>query len=339
MKPSESATVLRAAIAARAPIMLLGRPGVGKTSVCREVAAALGYETIVCNLPLMDVGDTGIPWFADGHVSYHMAGPLGQAFSATAPTLLLLDDFSQAPASIQAMSMPLILDRRIHDHILPDCVAVVATGNDRSGRNGVQGLFETVRSRYVTIIPFEANLDDWYDFGCGAGYDFRVLAFVRFQPSLLSTEEPPSGMENFPCPRTWEHVSQILSWHLPEDIEHHAVCGSVGTPAAVQFRTFCRNVNLSGYLDRIIADPAGTPLPDAGKPGLDYAIAAGLAAKAEETTVRQICAYAVRWHDAGRIDMSHLISHDAARRWPAWSAQQCVIKLITEKILPDILNN
>src|SRR5689334_5793664 len=47
MTPSQLATLLRAAFPARLPVLIVGQPGIAKTSIVRQVAAELGADLIL----------------------------------------------------------------------------------------------------------------------------------------------------------------------------------------------------------------------------------------------------------------------------------------------------
>ena len=63
-----------------------------------------------------------------------------------------LDDLGQAPMSVQAAAMQLILARRINGFKISDKVIFMAATNRREDKAGVTGILEPVKSRFAWIV-------------------------------------------------------------------------------------------------------------------------------------------------------------------------------------------
>src|SRR3990167_9806099 len=188
MKPTQLMQLLARTIPAGLPILVTGAPGVGKSDIVARAAADAGADLILSHPAVADPTDAkGLPWIGkDGaSATFLPFGELAQAVAAEKPTVWLLDDLGQAPPSVQASYMQLLLARRVNGHALPDCVTFVAATNRRTDRAGVSGILEPVKSRFVSIIGLEPNLDDWCQWAFSAGMPPELVAFLRLPPDLL----------------------------------------------------------------------------------------------------------------------------------------------------------
>jgi len=102
---------VNAATALERPLLVKGEPGTGKTVLAREVAAALARPLLSWNVKSTSKAKEGLyeydvvqrlndGRFGDKDVSdirkYIRYGPLGQAFRADAPVVLLIDEIDKA---------------------------------------------------------------------------------------------------------------------------------------------------------------------------------------------------------------------------------------------------
>jgi len=211
--------------------------------------------------------------------------------------------------------MQLLLARRVCDHRLPDCVTFVAATNRRQDRAGVSGLLEPVKSRFVTILGIEPDLDSWCAWAYQAGLPGELIAFLRFRPELLHQFEPTPEIVNTPSPRTWANVGKLLQAGIPDGLEFPCINGAVGEAAAIEFVSFLDTWRDLPSPDAILIDPENGPTPEA--PSTLYAICVALAKRAATTTFGRIAKYAMRLNDAGHGEFATLLLRDSLRQCPA----------------------
>ena len=106
-------------------------------------------------------GLPALPRPGDTEATFIPFGELSRAINATRPTVWFFDDLGQASPAVQAACMQLVLARRINGHALPDCITFVACTNRRADRAGVSGILEPVKSRFVSIVNLEPDIDSW----------------------------------------------------------------------------------------------------------------------------------------------------------------------------------
>ncbi len=256
MRTSELAQVLPALFTARLPVLLKSAPGVGKTSLGEQAAAEVGFDMIVSHPVVSDPTDfKGLPFAANGKAEFLPFGDLRAIVEAKKPTVYFLDDLGQAAPAVQAAAMQLILARRVNGHKVSDKVTFLAATNRKSDRAGVSGILEPVKSRFVTIIDVEANVDDWCAWAANAGLPEQMVAFIRYRPNLLNAFEPTADITNTPSPRTIHNVAKLLSARVPPQALHELIAGAAGKGFADEFLAFVASRASLVDPDKLLADP------------------------------------------------------------------------------------
>lgn len=333
MRPTDVSNLLAAMIKARHPVLLVGAPGVGKSDLVDQ-ATAEAKATLLTSHPVVDdpTSAGGYPWLQSGkdHAEHIPYGELYQALNAKKPTVWFLDDLGQAPPAVQASYMQLLLNRSSKGRKLPDCVTFIAATNRRTDRAGVSGVLEPVKSRFVTIIEVEPNLDDWREWAIKTDQPPEVIAFLGLRPGLLSNFTPTLDLVNSPSPRTWASVGKILRLGLSPRVELAAIMGAVGHGAAEEFVGFLKIRREMPSLDAILADPDGSEIPTAA--GVLYAIAVGLAQRSTEENFENVVRYAEKLRANGKGDFAVLTIRNATRRNKKLCSTAAYIKLASSDI-------
>lgn len=336
MKPSELKTLISHAIKARLPILITGAPGIGKSDIVAQSAAAAGADLILSHPAVADPTDAkGLPWVitvakgkrTEQHATFLPFGELQRAIDADKPTVWFLDDLGQASPAVQASYMQLLLARRVNGHVLPDCVTFVAATNRRTDRAGVTGILEPVKSRFGSIVELEADVDEWCRWAIDAGIAPELIAFIRFQPDLLSKFTASADLVNCPVPRTWSHVSRLLALNMPHGVQHAAFAGAVGEGAAVEFSAFLQLWSELPSIDQLLIDPDSVKIPS--KPATLYAIAGAVAFRATTQNFGRIAKWVQRLDDEGKGEFAVLTIRDIMQRMPAVTQSTAFVKLAT----------
>lgn len=316
MRPTELTAFLARAIPARLPILITGAPGIGKSDIVARAAQAADADLILSHPAVADPTDAkGLPWVGrDGESATFLPfGELAQAIRAEKPTVWFLDDLGQAPPSVQASFMQLLLARRVNGHALPECVSFVAASNRRTDRAGVSGILEPVKSRFAAIVELTTHLDDWCQWAFAQPYiDAEDVAFLRFRPDLLCAFSPSADLTNCPLPRTWAHAAKLLKLGLPPALEIAAIAGAVGEGAAVERMAFRRLYAELPNIDGILLDPDKATIPT--QPATLYAVVTALGMKATPKNFGRVARYAERLTDASHGEFAALLLRDAVRR-------------------------
>ncbi|HET6495094.1 MAG TPA: ATP-binding protein [Thermoleophilia bacterium] len=318
VSPSQLGELLAKAIPAGLPVLVTGAPGIGKSNIVEQAAAAAGADVILSHPVVSDPTDAkGLPWAEKGakEATFLPFGEMAQALKATKPTVWFLDDLGQASPAVQASFMQLLLARRVNGHKLPDCVTFVAATNRRADRAGVSGILEPVKSRFTCIVELTPSLDDWCQWALRNDIPVELIAFLRFRPDLLNAFKPSADIENSPSPRTWANAAKILGLELSPDLEYAALAGAVGDGAAAELMGFLRMYRELPNIDAILIDPDSEPIPS--QPNALYAVVTGLGARVSEENGARVLRYAERLMEAGNGEFAAVLVRDTIRKVPA----------------------
>jgi len=134
MKASAISDALHVLVAARRPVFIWGGPGVGKSSIVKQLAETLNVPLQDVRALLLDPVDLrGLPFLgSDGRSKWATPEFLPQNGTG----ILFLDELNAAPAMVQASCYQLVLDRKLGEYTLPVSSIWSLRSMCRSGRNG-----------------------------------------------------------------------------------------------------------------------------------------------------------------------------------------------------------
>lgn len=308
MNPTQVARSLSRRIAARQPVLLIGAPGVGKTDLVSQAAAAANADIIVSHPVVADPTDAkGLPFpSADGKSATFLPyGELAQALAATKPTVWFIDDIGQAAPAVQAAFMQLLLTRRINGHKLPDFITFVAASNRKQDRAGVVGLLEPVKSRFTTIIEVTPDVDSWINWALTAGLPAPLIAFIQlFGDKLLHAPAPTYELINSPSPRTWHNVARLLMSGLDEDpvVAKEELSGAVGLSAATEFINFVTNSTDLPSIEDLLLYPDTVAIPKTLS--ARWLVVTAVATRATSSNFSALCLLASRLFNEGHAELA-----------------------------------
>lgn len=250
MRTSQTVATMSAMIGAKIPTFLWGPPGIGKSSIIKQIAQDEGIECIDLRLSLMDPTDLkGIPFYERESHSALWAPP--SFLPREGRGILFLDELNSAAPAVQASAYQLILDRRVGEYTLPEGWAIVAAGNREGDRGVVYRLPSPLANRFVHI-EMEVNVEDWRMWAMKRGVDGRIVAYIGFKNEALFAFDPTLNERSFATPRSWEAVHLILQSTVPHPLLLDAIAGAVGKNNAVDFLGFCKVMNILPDIDAIL---------------------------------------------------------------------------------------
>ena len=291
--PSELKELLRATIPARLPVLITGAPGVGKSDIVTQAAAELGCDVILSHPAVSDPTDLkGMPCIINGLADFQPFGELRRAMEASTPTVWFLDDLGQAPQSVQAAAMQILLAREVAGHKVSDHVTFIAATNRREDRAGVSGILEPVKSRFATIVELRVDVKAWETWALANDIPTELISFIRFRPNLLCDFKPSMELNNSPCPRTVHSVGKLMKAGIPKHLEYPAFAGAAGEGFSAEFLGFLK-------IFRNLPDPAAVLMnPDKADvptdPATLYALTGALARRANPENSERFFQYSAR---------------------------------------------
>lgn len=273
----QAATEIKRVLNARRVPFLGSPPGVGKSAICAQIAKSNGFKMIDIRLSQYDPTDLhGFPTLdvALGRSKYLPpitfpldSDPVPEGFKGW---LLFLDEITSAAPSVQMAAYQLVLDRMIGEHHLNKNVHIITAGNRVQDRAIANRLSTAMQSRLIHF-DLEVTAPDWLEWANLNNIDYRINAFISFRPKYVHMFDPTHDDATFPCPRTWEFLSDIIKKDVTlTNKDLPIIAGTVGKAAATEFIAYLKVFKNVPTMDQIIADPKTVTIPT--EPSTLYAV-------------------------------------------------------------------
>ena len=237
----EYEALLREGPRARPPLLLLGPPGVGKSTVVRAAAeeiarrhnlkfidvtsgvpseipdgAFLFLDLRLTNLEPSDL--TGLPREKNGFVRFI---PVHQLYLFSLhPGVIFLDELTWVQRDDMMSVVPqLLLDHRVGSVAFHRDVMVVAAGNRAEDTPLARALPAPTLNRLAVVEVQPPTVEEWaayMDASHPGGWNRKILAYLEAFPSDFIHSPPEGeGFEGYPTPRSWEWAA-LLPEGAPE---------------------------------------------------------------------------------------------------------------------------
>lgn len=281
--------------------MIWGPPGIGKSSVVKQVVASynrgtLGGEeeggsepgekmgfvdlrisqlapTDLRGLPVADKDTKSATWYPPNFLPRSGKG------------ILFLDEINMAPPAVQGIAQQLVLDREVGDYKVPDGWFIWAAGNRKEDRAATFDVPAPVANRFIHVTV-EPHLASFLSYAAAVGLHEHIQAFLQFRPALLHKLNAQSP--TWPSPRSWFMGDRLYKGKLP-------ISAAIGPEAGGEFESYVE-VYTSGKLPDIEAILTGKggkiAFPD--EPSIRYATITALYSRLdpkEKAIDRAIAAY------------------------------------------------
>ncbi|MCW8837549.1 MAG: MoxR family ATPase [Thiovulaceae bacterium] len=236
MKAHDLSATLGKLVEQKVAVFLWGAPGIGKSSIVKQIAQKKDIGFIDLRLALMDPTDLkGIPFYDK---ELHQALWAPPAFlPKDGEGILFLDELNSAPPSVQASAYQLILDRRVGEYELPDGWAIVAAGN-REGDKGVTYKMGAPLANRFVHFEMDISVDDWCDWAYQNSIDDSIIGYISYKNEHLFTFDSKNMEKSFATPRSWEYVDKVLKSGIDESLLLETISGAVSKEVAVGYLSF-----------------------------------------------------------------------------------------------------
>src|SRR5438105_9779839 len=160
-------------------LLLLSPPGVGKSDVVRQVAAAEGLECkSLLGTQIAPEDVSGVPRIVGERSVF--CPPRVLLPENAAAFCLFLDELPACTPDVQKAFYSLLLERRLGEYPLPPGTWVVAAGNRAEDRALVRSVSSALINR-VFLIEVRIDTKEWLVWAKAHGVRPEVLAFIGYR--------------------------------------------------------------------------------------------------------------------------------------------------------------
>lgn len=248
MNIAQAKKALEYAFKVNRTLNLIGKHGIGKSSIVYQAAAELGYEVIEIRLGQMaDAGDLiGLQEFIrnpdTGH-AFATRHVLPEWFPAAKKKMILfLDELNRAPKDIQQGIFELVYDKRLKGVAIGEDCHVVAACNPATEDYSVMDFNDSAfQDRFIHVM-LQPTVQEFLAYGRQVDASPCVVDFIQNYPKMLENQDLADFDLGFvkPSRRSWMAVSDLRKM-IPEnekDLFLEMVMGIVGREAAIAYKSF-----------------------------------------------------------------------------------------------------
>lgn len=223
------------------PLMVWGAPGLGKSSIIRELAREYGVGFLDIRLAQREPVDIrGLPVPSEDGVKWLVSAEWPR--DPKSRGIILFDELTAADRSLQVAAYELILDRRLGDlYSVPDGWYICAAGNRVEDRAVSTTMSSALANRFMHV-ELQSDMESWVKWAIAHDVHPAVIGFIRYRPELLFAQKDENLERGWPSPRSWERVSSMLKIIGMGNLKQlcSAVFGLVGNHAGVEFIAFAQ---------------------------------------------------------------------------------------------------
>lgn len=188
-------------------LLLLSPPGVGKSDIVRQAAAAAGLECkSLLGTQIAPEDVSGVPKIVGERSVF--CPPRVLLPEDPKKFCLFLDELPACAPDVQKAFYSLLLERRIGEYQLPPGTWVVAAGNRAEDKALVRTISSALVNR-VLILNVRIDVSEWLLWAQQNGVRDDILRFVEHNPESLLRSVPDKSVP-FSTPRAWASLSRAL---------------------------------------------------------------------------------------------------------------------------------
>lgn len=266
MKASEMKKLLKWSVVNGVPVLMKGMPGVGKSDLTKWVKKKTKYDQLILH-PVVDepTDYKGLGFMVKGKAEFVPYGNLLKLMEAKKPLIVVFEDLGQATDAVQKAIMQLLLAREINGKPLSKHVRFIACTNRKQDRAGVSGILETVKSRFLTIVELEPDVDEWCKWATKKKLPSVLVSYAQFRKNHeggLFQFKPTRDLTNSCIPRTFAGVGFMLKKKLPKTLWRESFTGAIGHFRATDLIAYINIYAKLPKLEDIQKNPSRVPVPN-----------------------------------------------------------------------------
>ena len=192
--------------------MLMGKPGIGKTAIVRQIAAEKGWKLIDLRLSTMDETNMGeFPYLKEGagYKSVDFAIPNWANQSNQQPTLIFFDELNRAPQNIIAAALKILREREIGTEFKFNSeVYMIAAGNLGADDGTTVEELDTAMTGRIARIDYDLPFVTWKSNFANVNINPYITSFI--ETNLEWYYKFSEEGKSYPSPRSWENLSLFI---------------------------------------------------------------------------------------------------------------------------------
>jgi len=193
--------------------VLVGEAGIGKTEIIKRIGAETNRNVIILMLSQMEPGDLlGLPSRDEKNQKTIYYKP--DWWPESGDTIIFLDEINRAHISVRNAVMQLLLDKRIHNNVLPEGTWLVAAMNPETDNYEVEQIMDQAFMDRFVWIKVINPLPDWIKFMAAtkrAHFDYLTAIENVYKVGSQAFETDDFSLPELrPTPRALERLGKLL---------------------------------------------------------------------------------------------------------------------------------
>jgi MoxR-like ATPase len=246
------------------PVLMLGKSGIGKTSVVEEFARNNGLHLEVIHgshYTPMDIMGVGVPDTSADTTRFlrpELFKRLHDAAEQGLRTCLFIDELTHFSPTMLALAMQLVQERRVAGHTLPDDCWVVCAGNGREDAGPIFNINHILTNRMAVLDVQPPTFDGWAIWAMRSDVAPEIVAYLSKHPQRLWDMQP--GRLVNATPRQWEQAGRVLT-HVTDESQRLTMMQALVGSSAIEAVAYLRMRDDITSIDVIERDPEAAPMP------------------------------------------------------------------------------
>lgn len=193
-------------------VKIVGHPGIGKSSIVKQIAAEKNFYFIDTRLAFkenIDLGGYPVPDHENKKMIYYRPKfiPPEKTPEGYDGILWFLDEANRAHPTVIQTLFQIITEKRCGEHFLPENTYVVLAGNLGEGDSTTITDFEdSALDGRLAVFHLKPKADDWLIWALKNNIHPAIIEYITLYPERLWDEN-----EINPNPRGWHQVSNAIT--------------------------------------------------------------------------------------------------------------------------------
>ena len=240
--------------AARLPVLLRGRHGIGKSQVVYQIAGSLGLPVIERRASQMTEGDlVGLPSIEGNRTTFNP--PDWFKMACEEPAVLFLDEVDRATLEVRQGIFELTDSRKLNGHNLhPDTLIFAAINGGEHGESYQVNEMDPAELDRWSVWDIQPTTEDWLAWG-KENVDGLIWDFINQNRAHLEHTADIEPNKRYPSRRSWKRLNDVLV--QAEALEaspamFNLAQSFVGFEAAVALNDFAKNYERVVTVDQLL---------------------------------------------------------------------------------------